>query len=75
MVCLKFQLQLPNLGFLVPSHDSWILVPSTKNENFVSIPCAFSRVVVLNLISVLVVSFPLLIIDSSPLEAIVFWNQ
>ncbi len=59
----------------VLSYDSWILVPSHKNEKKLPIPCAFSKVTMLNPISVLVISLPLLTIDSSPLEVVVFWNQ
>jgi len=61
--------------FLVPSCDSWILVPSTDNENFVPVLYACSRVVMLNFISILVVSLPLSTIDSNLLEALVSWNQ
>jgi hypothetical protein len=43
--------------FLVPSHDFWISIPSTKKENFVHVPCTFSKVAMLNLISILVVSY------------------
>jgi len=60
--------------FLVPSRSSWISVPSTDNENFVYVPCAFSRVVMLNLISILVVSLPLSTIDSNLVEALASWN-
>ncbi len=59
---------------MIPSHDFWILVPSTENDNFVLVPSTFSRLAMLNPISVLVV-IPLSTIDSSPLEAVVSWNQ
>jgi len=58
--------------FSIPSRNSWILVPSIENEIFVPIACAFSRVILLNHILVLVVSFLLLIIDFSLLEVVVF---
>jgi hypothetical protein len=49
-------------------------VPSTENEKFVPIPCAFSKIAMLNPISILVVSLPISTIDSSPLEAFEYWN-
>jgi hypothetical protein len=58
--------------FSIPSRNSWILVPSIENEIFVPIACAFSRVVLLNHILVLVVSLLLLITNFSPLEVVVF---
>jgi len=54
--------------FSVPNCGSQILVMSIENEIFLLIPCAFSKVVMWNPISILIV-------DSSPLEAFVFWNQ
>jgi hypothetical protein len=45
--------------FLVPSHGSWISVLSIKILFFWLVPYAFFRVVMWNPISVLIVSFPL----------------
>jgi hypothetical protein len=56
--------------FLVPSCNSWISVPSTDNEKFMFVPYAFSRVVMLNLISILVLSLPFSTIDSNLQEAL-----
>jgi hypothetical protein len=56
---------------LVPTCDFWILVPSIENEKFVHVSCAFSSVVMWNLFLALVMSLPLLIVDSSPLKVVV----
>jgi hypothetical protein len=61
--------------FLVSNHDFFISVLSIENDIFVLVICAFSKVAILNPILILVISLPFLTIDSSPLEAVVFWNQ
>jgi hypothetical protein len=53
--------------------ESWISVPSTKNENYVF--NLFFKIVVLNPIWVMVVSLPLSTIDFNPLEIIESWNR
>ncbi len=58
-------------SILVPTCDFWILVPSIENEKFVHVSCAFSSVVMWNLFLALVMSLPLLIVDSSPLKVVV----
>ncbi len=67
-----FRIPVPTIEsmFSIPSHNSWILVPSIGNENFMPIACAFSRVVLLNNILVLIVSLLLLITNFSPLEVV-----
>jgi hypothetical protein len=59
--------------FLVSMIESWISVPSTKNENYVF--NLFFKIVVLNPIWVMVVSLPLSTIDFNPLEIIESWNR
>jgi len=55
-------------SFSVPNCGSWIFVMSIENEICLLVLCAFSKVVMWNPISILIV-------DSSPLEVVVFWNQ
>jgi hypothetical protein len=76
-----FKIQVPTFEsmFIISNHAFFISVLSTKNDIFVLIICAFPKVAILNPILnpilILVISLLFSTIDSSPLEAVVSWNQ
>ncbi len=76
----KFSIRANGFWILVPTIESWFfgykswfldLGSIHQKWKLCALPCAFSKVAVLNPISILVVSFHLSIVDSNHLEVVV----